>query len=83
MIAESKISSKNQVTLPKEIMLAVGLKASDRIVFQFDGQTLRILPKNSHLADLRNRFPHGGQVAVSIEEMQHSIEAHQDVGSEL
>lgn len=75
MIKEVKISSKNQVTIPKEVMSRLGLGPCDRLVFQEDASgSIVIRPKNRTLAQLRESFPHRKQKAVSLEAMQRAIE---------
>jgi AbrB family looped-hinge helix DNA binding protein len=75
MIKEVKISSKNQVTIPKEVMTRLGLAPSDRLVFQEEpGGSFLIRPKNKTLAALRGTFPHRNQKAVNLETMQSAIE---------
>jgi len=73
MIFESKISSKNQVTLPKKIMRRLGLSPRDRIVFQEEDGAVIIRPKNKTLSQLRGSFPRQGQKALSPEQMEEAI----------
>jgi antitoxin PrlF len=38
----SKITSKGQVTLPKEVRKSLGLEAGDRLVYEVEGKTVRL-----------------------------------------
>jgi AbrB family looped-hinge helix DNA binding protein len=39
-----KISSKRQISVPKKIMDALGLKPGDEVEFEIDGDTARLIP---------------------------------------
>jgi AbrB family looped-hinge helix DNA binding protein len=39
-----KISSKNQVSIPKKILEGLNLKSGDEIDFEIDGNTARLVP---------------------------------------
>jgi antitoxin PrlF len=38
----SKITSKGQVTLPKEVRKSLGVEAGDRLVYELEGKTVRL-----------------------------------------
>ena len=38
----SKITSKGQVTLPKEVRKSLGVVAGDRLVYELEGNTVRL-----------------------------------------
>ena len=40
----AKISSKGQISLPKEVREALGLSAGDRVVFSVEGGSATLLP---------------------------------------
>jgi len=53
-MAEAKLSSKNQIVIPKEAREALGLKAGDKIEIVVRDQTLLMFPRpKSYAAALR------------------------------
>jgi AbrB family looped-hinge helix DNA binding protein len=44
---EAKLSSKNQIVIPREARNALGLKAGDRLLLVVRGETVILLPKPS------------------------------------
>lgn len=44
---EAKLSSKNQIVIPREARNALGLKAGDRLLVVVRGDTVILLPKPS------------------------------------
>ena len=77
MFAESTLTAKNQTTIPKAIVEALGLKPSAKLVFEItdDGQLL-VHVKQGRLADLAgflaNR-PRRRKTPASLEEMDAGI----------
>lgn len=77
-MAASTLTSKGQITIPKEVRDRLGVHEGDRIVFQFDEQGRVILRPES-------RDPLGGLVgllrhrakerAATVEEMNEAIRA--------
>jgi len=41
---QAKITSKGQVTVPREIRRALGVRPGDRLVFEGDGSAMRVRP---------------------------------------
>jgi AbrB family looped-hinge helix DNA binding protein len=64
------LTSKGQVTVPKEIRERLGLKSGDKMAFTMlsDG-TVVMRPKTRRLADLAGSLTRPGQARVAIEEM--------------
>jgi AbrB family looped-hinge helix DNA binding protein len=44
MQSEAKITSKGQITLPREVRHALGVKPGDKVVFERDGGEIRVRP---------------------------------------
>jgi len=44
MRKQSKITSKGQITVPIEVRRMLGVKAGDRLLFESDGEGVRIRP---------------------------------------
>ena len=44
MQREAKITSKGQITVPREVRHALGVKPGDKIVFERDGEEIRVRP---------------------------------------
>ena len=44
MQKEAKITSKGQITVPREVRHALGVKPGDKIVFEGEGDEVRVRP---------------------------------------
>ena len=57
-MSEAKMTSKGQITLPKEIRLKLGLKQGDRVRFivEDDGR-VRLLPAKRDISELMGILP--------------------------
>ena len=70
----SKLTSKGQTTIPKEIRDKLNLKPGDRIRFTVDSEDRVIVePINKDLASLAGIFYDPNRKTVSIEEMNEAI----------
>jgi antitoxin PrlF len=47
MQKQSKITSKGQITVPIEVRRILGVRAGDRLLFESDGEGVRIRPVRS------------------------------------
>jgi AbrB family looped-hinge helix DNA binding protein len=67
------MTSKGQITVPKEIRTKLGLKAGDRVRFvvEADGK-VRLWPAKRDISSLRGILPKPARVAT-IEEMEEAI----------
>jgi bifunctional DNA-binding transcriptional regulator/antitoxin component of YhaV-PrlF toxin-antitoxin module len=77
MFAESTLTAKNQTTVPKAIVDALGLKPSAKLLFELtdDGQLL-VHVKQGRLADLAgflSKRSRKRKTPVSLEEMDAAI----------
>lgn len=73
-MTEAKMTSKGQITLPKEIRLKLGLKQGDRVRFivEDDGR-VRLLPAKRDVSELFGILPKPKR-ALSIEEMDEMVQ---------
>ncbi|MGA8310420.1 MAG: AbrB/MazE/SpoVT family DNA-binding domain-containing protein [Terriglobales bacterium] len=44
MQKQAKITSKGQVTVPREVRRVLGVRAGDRLLFESDGKGVRVRP---------------------------------------
>jgi AbrB family looped-hinge helix DNA binding protein len=70
MADATTMTTKGQVTVPREIRDRLGLKSGDKMAFTMlsDG-TVVMRPKTRRLADLAGSLTRPGQPRVSIEDM--------------
>ncbi|MGI8435289.1 MAG: AbrB/MazE/SpoVT family DNA-binding domain-containing protein [Chthoniobacterales bacterium] len=61
MIAESTLTSKNQTTLPKAVVDSLGVKPSDKLVFEIHAGKVTLSARTGRLADLAGAFRHFGK----------------------
>lgn len=71
---ESKLTSKGQTTLPKDVRTALHLEPGDTLRYLVLDGEVRIL-KARPLADLKGMLKRPGQKPVSFEEMEDGIVA--------
>ena len=73
-MSEAKLTSKGQITLPKEIRLKLGLKQGDRVRFivEDDGR-VRLLPGKRDVSELLGILPKPKK-RLSIEEMDDIVQ---------
>ena len=71
---EATITSKGQITLPKDLREQLHLATGDRVIFlmEEDG-SVHLIPKHASLKDLKGVVPKPEQ-PVSLEEMERAIE---------
>lgn len=44
MQAQAKLTSKGQITIPREVRRFMGVRAGDRLLFETDGESVRVRP---------------------------------------
>jgi len=73
-MSEARMSSKGQITLPKDIRDRLGLKQGDRVRFivEDDGR-VRLLPAKRDISELAGILPKPKR-ALSIEEMDEIVQ---------
>jgi AbrB family looped-hinge helix DNA binding protein len=50
MQKQARITSKGQITVPREVRRVLGVRAGDRLLFESDGKGVRIRPVRSKSA---------------------------------
>ena len=73
------LTSKGQVTIPKEIRQRLGLKQGDKLIFRFDecGRLTVEAAKPDPLGGIVGMLHHyAGKRPVTIEEMNEAVLAH-------
>ena len=70
----AKMTSKGQVTIPKEVRDRLGVHPGDRIAFELrpDG-TARILPMSKTAADVSGILKRGKRRPLSVVEMDEAV----------
>lgn len=70
----STITSKGQLTLPKEIRKILNLHSGNKVEFILDSDgNVKMIPIKSSIKDLKGIVPKPNKV-VSLDEMQEAIE---------
>ena len=71
MSEPTTMSSKGQVTIPRELRERLGLQAGDKIAWSLlSNGTVVARPKTRRLVDLVGMLTQPGQPGVSVEEMR-------------
>jgi len=74
MMPTATLTSKGQLTLPKKVREALGLKPGDQVDFVLDAAgEVRLRPGAYDVRELRGLLHRAGRPAVSVEEMEESI----------
>lgn len=74
-MTSAKLTSKGQITLPREVREKLGVDKGDRVEFVIrDGGEIVIEPATIPLSSLRGMLKSGRRKAVSLKEMQDAIE---------
>ena len=69
----STLTSKGQITLPREVRRALGLAAGDQVEFLEDEGGYRLVPRRTDVRALRGRFAGRVSAPVSLEAMEEAI----------
>jgi antitoxin PrlF len=75
-MAASTLTSKGQITIPKEVRERLGVKEGDRLIFQFDERgDLRLRPESEGpLGRLPGLLRHlAKELPVTVEEMKEAV----------
>ncbi len=74
--ATSTLTSKNQTTLPKVVVEALGVAPGDKLVYESENGRLILRAKTGRLIDLAGKFAHFGhkpRQTVTLEEMEKTV----------
>lgn len=72
-MSEATLTSKGQVTIPKEVRDALGLAAGDRVAFVDTADGVLLVPAKGDIRELRGMFRGRRKKPLSIEEMNELI----------
>lgn len=50
MQKQARLTSKGQITVPREVRRVLGVRAGDRLLFESDGKSVRVRPVRSKSA---------------------------------
>ena len=57
-MSRATLTSKGQLTIPKDVREKLGLKSGDRVVFEFDGDSVHLrVQKQKSLEELKGSLP--------------------------
>jgi bifunctional DNA-binding transcriptional regulator/antitoxin component of YhaV-PrlF toxin-antitoxin module len=79
MIAKSTITKKNQTTLPKAVVEVLGVKPSDKLVYDIENGQVRLRARTGRLVDLGGAYASFGHKSArpsTQEEMAAAIGMH-------
>lgn len=68
------LTSKGQITLPKEVRTRLNLQAGDRLEFIWVGDELRVRPASRKVDEVFGKFRRPQQPVLSVEEMNTAIQ---------
>jgi len=72
---KSTVTSKGQITLPKDVREKLGLSSGDRVEFFFeDDQSVRLVAKQVPVSQLKGMLPKPAQ-PVSLDDMDRAVKA--------
>jgi antitoxin PrlF len=70
-VATARITSKGQITIPKEVRERLGVEAGDGLDFRFEDGRLEVVPvRRRRLAEFRGLFPVPQALEVAEERRQ-------------
>ncbi len=70
---ESKLTSKCQTTIPKEVRQLLKVGPGDRIGYEIIDGRVMMVPRNLRAADITGILHRPGQKAVTVEEMNDAV----------
>ena len=70
------LTSKGQITVPKEVRNRFQLQTGDRLEFVWIGEELRIRPASKKVSEVFGKYHRKGQPTLSTEQMNEVIRQH-------
>ncbi len=70
------VTSKGQITVPKDIRTRFNLQAGDRLEFIWVDDELRVRPATKKVSEVFGKYKRKGQPVLSTEEMDEAICSH-------
>lgn len=71
---QAKVTSKGQITIPKNIREKLNIKPGDKVNFIVDNEgEVKIYPQKKPIESLRGILHRPGQKSLSVEEMNEGI----------
>jgi antitoxin PrlF len=73
-MAQAKLTSKGQITIPKQVRERLNLRTGDRVEFTMEGDDRVLLrPARGSVLDLEGSLHRPGSAAVPLDEMDRVI----------
>jgi antitoxin PrlF len=73
-VARAKLTSKGQITIPKQVRERLNLRAGDRVEFTMEGEDRVLLrPARGRVLDLEGALHRPGSPAVALDELERVI----------
>lgn len=72
-MATSTVTSKGQITLPRDVRTALGLDVGDKIDFVEVEGGFKLVPVRKDVRELKGRFAGRVRKPITLEEMEEAI----------
>jgi antitoxin PrlF len=72
-MARAKLTSKGQITIPKQVRERLNLRTGDRVEFTVEGDRVLLRPARGRVVDLEGALHRPGAAAVPLDEMDRVI----------
>ena len=72
-VPTSTLTSKGQITLPREVRAALGLAVGDRVDFVAVEDGFKLVPLRADVRHLKGRLAGRGTESISVEQMDEAI----------
>jgi antitoxin PrlF len=72
-VSTSTVTTKGQITLPRDVRRALGLEAGDKVDFVEVEGGYKLVPLRKDVRALKGRFARRVERAVTLDEMEEAI----------